>query len=149
MTAFSEVKEILTNKHFVIAVLGLSANNFCVGGLADWETTYLIRYAPGATTAKAGIVVGGATVFGGILGSILGAKVTERFKHFNSAEFLVPSLFTIPAAFLLLLSINVTNSFNIMIAFLFLSQIFLFTNLAPLSSVTISVIEPRYSYYYL
>ena len=45
-----------------------------------------------------GLLVGAATVIGGIGGTVLGAKVSEYFlKRVKSAFFLVPALFTIPA----------------------------------------------------
>ena len=44
----------------------------CIGGgLADWYPTYLLRYT-GATVDGAGLLVGAATVLGGIGGSIIG-----------------------------------------------------------------------------
>ena len=41
---YLEIKEILTNRYFLLATLGLCANNFALGGLAEWLATYLLRY---------------------------------------------------------------------------------------------------------
>ena len=41
------------------------------GGLADWYPTYLLRYT-NATIDQAGLIVGAATIIGGIGGNILG-----------------------------------------------------------------------------
>ena len=41
------------------------------GGLAEWYPTYLLRYS-GASLDQAGLLVGVATVLGGIGGNVLG-----------------------------------------------------------------------------
>jgi len=93
-----ELYEICSNSHFMFATGGLVASNFAlgmkssfllcfvtmtqshtkfplsVGGLADWFATFLLRY-DNFTLDAAGLVVGAATVVGGIGGSVLGSKV--------------------------------------------------------------------------
>lgn len=70
----------MTNPHFVFALLGQCANNFALGGLSDWYATFLLRYAPDADLSTAGLVVGAATVVGGILGVLLGSKIADYCK---------------------------------------------------------------------
>ena len=52
------------------------------GGLADWYPTYLLRYT-NATIDQAGLVVGAATVIGGIGGNILGQISITIGSPFN------------------------------------------------------------------
>ena len=143
--AGNDLTEILCNKHFIFALLGQAANNFALGGLADWYATFLLRYAPGATLSSAGLIAGAATIIGGIGGNILGAKTSDYYlnKNFRSAYFLVPALFTIPASLFLLLAINVTSSYALMSVFIVIGEIFVWTYLAPISAISISVIPPR------
>jgi MFS family permease len=92
----SEMGEILANKHFTLCVLGYAANCFAGGAMADWFPVFLLRYCK-ASVAEAGLVVGAATIVGGIGGNILGAKISDYFLHrVKSAYFLIPALFTIP-----------------------------------------------------
>lgn len=143
--AYKETWEICTNPHYFCCVMGLSASNFALGGLADWYPTFLLRYAPGATIENSGLIVGAATIIGGIGGNILGAKVSAYYaaKKYKSAYFLVTSAFTIPAAVLFLVAINYTQNFGFMVFVLFLAEICVWTQLAPLSAVSINVIPPH------
>jgi len=143
--AVGDLMQILSNKHFIFAMLGQAANNFALGGLADWYATFLLRYAPGATLSSAGLVTGAATIIGGIGGNILGAKVADYYLHKNvkSAYFLIPALFTIPATVFFMLAINVTSSYALMSFFIVVGEIFVWTQLAPISAISISVIPPH------
>lgn len=67
----NEVKEILSNKYFLCSLAGTTANNFALGGLADWFATYMLRYTS-TSLAAAGLYAGAATIVGGILGNVLG-----------------------------------------------------------------------------
>ena len=93
----------------------------------------MLRYL-GTDVTTAGLLVGAATVVGGIGGTTLGAKVAEYYlRRVKSAFFLVPALFTLPAAALLLVALNVTSSLALTGALLILSQIMFWTATAPIS----------------
>lgn len=142
---YCEVKEILCNRHYTFALAGITANNFALGGLAEWFSTFLLRY-DGASLATAGLVAGAATVVGGLLGTVLGAKVSDYYKfRVKSSYFLVPACFTIPGAICLLFSINLTgaNNFVASSVLLIIGEVFLWTSIAPVSALSISVIPPR------
>ena len=140
-----EYRQIMTNPHFLFALLGQCANNFALGGLSDWYATFLLRYAPDADLSMAGLVVGAATVVGGIIGVMLGNKIADYCKDrgWKSAYFLIPALFTIPASIFLLLCINITSSFALMSALLIIGEVFVWTCVSPISAISISVIPPK------
>ena len=79
------------------------------------------------------------------MGTILGAKVAKQLeKRVKSAAYLIPACFTIPATVFLCLVINLPNlspesCFGLFIFFM----IFVWTFLAPISAVSISVIPSR------
>jgi len=138
-----DCEEVMTNKPFLVALAGQVANNFALGGLADWVSTFMIRY-DGASVTSAGLIAGAATIVGGIVGNILGAKVADYYRpKVKNAYFLVPALFTIPATVLILLVVNVTNSLSAVIIFLFLGNVLVWTYTGPISAIAISVIPPR------
>ena len=61
----------------------------------------------------------------------------------RSAFFLVPSLFTLPGAFFLILSIEVDHDPVRAFVLLFVAEVSIWTNLSPISTVTIGVVEPN------
>ena len=65
--SLEDAKEIVMNKYFVCTVLGLAANNFALGGLADWASSFAVRTL-NADIGEAGLVLGGITVVAGIGG---------------------------------------------------------------------------------
>ena len=139
----ADVSEILRNKAFVCALAGQILNNFSLGGLADWMSTYLIRFQ-GADVASAGLIVGAATVVGGICGNFLGAKVADYYRpRWKSAYFLVPALFVFPATLCMLLVVNIKNNMGAAATLLFFGNVLTWTYTAPISSVSITVIPPR------
>jgi hypothetical protein len=140
----AELWEILQIKAFVFCTLGQAASAFASGGLAEWLPVYLIRYA-GADVSSAGLLVGAATIVGGLGGTILGAKVSEHYlRKVKSAYFLVPALFTLPAALLFVITLNAPHLGTGGIGVLVIAvQIFFWTGIAPISTVSMNVVPPR------
>ena len=104
--------------------------------------TFLVRYCE-AQLDSAGLIVGTALVIGGISGNILGAQSAAYFEpRVKSSYFLIPALYTLPAAFLFLLINNETSNLNLVYFYIFLSMIFCWTFVAPLAAVTVNVIRP-------
>lgn len=105
-----DIYEILINPPYMYATAGLIASNFALGGLAEWLATFLLRY-DGFTLDTAGLVVGAATVIGGIGGTLIGSKVSEHYKfRIKNTYFLIPALFSIPGAICVLFALNITTS---------------------------------------
>jgi sugar phosphate permease len=117
-----------------------------VGGLADWMATYLLRYDHVSLDA-AGLVVGAATIVGGIGGTLLGSKICAYYQtKWRNSFFLIPALFTIPGAICLLFAINISTdsdgAFVGIVFLLILSEICIWTYLAPISALSVSCISP-------
>jgi MFS transporter, Spinster family, sphingosine-1-phosphate transporter len=141
-TYLEELYEVCSNKVYVLCVLGLAANNFALGGLADWATVYLQRH-DAAGLAEASLVVGGATVVGGILGTVIGSKLTAYYDgKVKSAYFLVSAVLTIPAALFLFLGLNVQSKAAAYVLF-FLFETFIWTCVAPINTLSIHAIPFR------
>jgi MFS transporter, Spinster family, sphingosine-1-phosphate transporter len=148
-SSFSQLKQdmkiILTNPHFNLSLAGLVANLFAMGGLAEWFPTFLNRYDH-LSIAQSGLIIGTCMVLGGIGGNMLGAKTTEycvtSYHSLSNPEFLVSALYTLPATFCLLIAINITGNQPLAILAIFFAVICLFTNLAPMASLSITCIPP-------
>ncbi len=139
-----DIREILGNKAFLFCLLGGAANNFALGGIADWFASFYMRYIPGASLGKSGLIAGAASVVGGIGGSVLGAKAADHYVHkFKNAYFLVPALFCIPASICLFIGINVTSSEGLTAILLCVFEIFAWTSNAPINAISNSCIPPR------
>jgi hypothetical protein len=140
---WEDIKEILMCPAFQYSVAGLTASNFSLAGLADWLPAFLVRYC-GANLGGAGIVVGLAVVIGGIVGNLLGAKTAQYYsKKIKSAYFLIPAVYTLPAAFFLLLAINETSNLAANYFYIFMSMVFVWTFIGPLAALVIGVIRPE------
>eukprot|EP01041_Mallomonas_annulata_P009591 gene9591-19934_t len=136
----TEFNMIISNRYFMICVWGQTANCFGVGGLADWLSSFLIRFN-NSSVSEAGLIVGASTVIGGLMGNIIGAKVAEHYQHkIRNAFFLVPALFTIPAAIFLFFAINIPNSKGLTYFLIFLAQICMWTYIAPTAAIITNVI---------
>lgn len=144
-----DLLEILSNKHWVLAVAGQIANSFAIGGFADWYETYLNRYY-GMGLGTAGLIVGAGTLIGGIVGTLLGAKVVQWSaaclgeSRAGYAYYLVPALFTLPGTALAILAVNAPFSLPYLAsAAVILGEICFFTYIAPMNALCISVISTR------
>lgn len=103
---------------------GSIANNFALGGLADWFPSFLVRYND-VSISEAGIIVGAATILGGIGGNLLGAKSAQHFERrgLHNSYLVVSAIYTIPATVFMMLLINTTGNTALAVAFLFLGEI--------------------------
>jgi hypothetical protein len=139
-----DVRAVLTNKVFMVATLGSVANTFALGGLAEWFPAYLTRFYD-ADIGEAGLVVGAATIVGGIGGCVLGAKTAQHYAPtVKSAFFLVSAVYTIPSALFLVLLLNATSRNMVGVAYflLLVAEVFIWTGVAPISTVSINAVAP-------
>ena len=101
---------------------------------------YTIRYM-NASVDSAGLVLGIATIIGGIGGTLLGSKVSEYFNtKIKNAYFLIPALFLLCGALLLILAINATKSFAVSAALATLTELMVWTYTGPISTISISTV---------
>lgn len=139
----AELRELLVNPEYMLATAGLTFSNFAMGGLADWYGSFVLRYS-GASVAVAGLLLGAATIVGGIGGTFLGSKVADYYQtRVKSAYFLIPALFSFAAAVMLFLAINIPNPLGLNCVLIVLAEIFVWTYIAPISAVSINVVPPR------
>ena len=79
------------NPAYLCAVGGYAAVTFVTGGLSIWMPTFLQRL-DGRSQSSAAFIMGAITVSGGLLGTIVGGVVAQRWSRKNPAAlYLVPA----------------------------------------------------------
>jgi predicted MFS family arabinose efflux permease len=80
------------NKAYLCSILGYAAVTFSLGGISWWMPSFLQRME-GFTQSKAAFLMGAVTVVTGLLGTITGGIIAQRWsKKTPKALYLVPAL---------------------------------------------------------
>ena len=127
---------LIRNPAFWCATLGLAMWTFAVGGISTWYPTFLVRFGS-MSVAQAGTVAGALTVVCGLLGTIIGGWVAQRWQRRNHrALYLLSawgSILAIPFAAAVFFG---RPSF--FIAGAFLAEFFLFLGTGPLNAAIVN-----------
>lgn len=131
------------NPAYLLAVAGYTAVTFAAGAMADWFPTYLSRLH-GFDLAAAGRTVGGATVVGGLLGTLAGGALADRLRgKTRQPYFALSALSMLPAALCAAAALLPIGRTGLVVA-MFLAQFFLWFYNGPINATLINVCAPRY-----
>eukprot|EP01116_Phalansterium_solitarium_P012713 TRINITY_DN2924_c1_g1_i1.p1 TRINITY_DN2924_c1_g1~~TRINITY_DN2924_c1_g1_i1.p1 ORF type:complete len:497 (+),score=150.36 TRINITY_DN2924_c1_g1_i1:782-2272(+) len=126
---------LLRNRQYGFAVGGMIMITFATGGMADWLPAYLQRVGD-IELAAASLIVGGATVLGGLSGTLLGSFIGERLKQVTrSPYFAVSSLAMVPASISMVLALIYARSQVAIGALVFAVQIFVWCYSGPMNAL--------------
>lgn len=123
---------LFRNKAFLTASFGLAALTFAMGGISAWVPEFLRRQA-GFSLGASGLTVGASTAINGILGTIVGGWIAQKWLRRNHRALYLVSFW----------SVVLTLPFGILLFFgpaawavpsLFLAEFFLFLNTGPLNA---------------
>ncbi len=132
---------LFRNRSFVCNTLAMAAMTFAIGGLAQWIPSFLYR-AHSLDVAKANTLFGATTVLAGILGTLAGGWLGDRWQKRSGKGYLLISgwgfLIGTPFAAWAILAPGLTSC----MAAIFLAEFFLFLNTGPLNTVIINVTNP-------
>jgi predicted MFS family arabinose efflux permease len=133
---------LFANRSFILNTLAMAAMTFALGGLAQWLPSFLNR-VHGLDVARGNTLFGGITVVAGILGTLTGGWLGDRFQRRSSRGYLLVSgwglLLGAPIAFFALASPGLTGC----LAAIFWAEFFLFLNTGPLNTVIVNVTRPE------
>ncbi len=131
-----------TNRSFICNTLAMAAMTFAMGGLAQWVPTFLFRLHA-LDVARANTLFGGVTVLAGILGTLTGGWLGDRFQKRSAAGYLIVSgwgfLIGVPIAAWAI----ITPSLAVCLVAIFIAEFFLFLNTGPLNTVIVNVTRPE------
>jgi len=132
---------LFRNRSFVCNTLAMAAMTFAIGGLAQWLPSFLNR-AHSLDVAKANMLFGATTVVAGILGTLAGGWLGDRWQKRSGKGYLLISGwgFLIGAPFAAWAII--APGLNGCITAIFIAELFLFLNTGPLNTVIINVTNP-------
>jgi MFS transporter, Spinster family, sphingosine-1-phosphate transporter len=124
------------NPAFWTATLGLAMWTFAVGGISTWLPTFLVRFGS-MSVAKAGTVAGALTVLDGLLGTIAGGWLGQRWQRSDHrALYLLSawgSILAIPFA-----AAVIFGPPPVFIPGAFLAEFFLFLGTGPLNAAIVN-----------
>jgi MFS family permease len=132
---------LFKNRSFVCNTLAMAAMTFAIGGLAQWIPSFLHRIHS-LDVAKGNTLFGATTVLAGILGTLVGGWLGDRWQKKSSKGYLLVSgwgfLIGAPFAAWAILAPDLTSCMTA----IFLAEFFLFLNTGPLNTVIINVSNP-------
>jgi MFS family permease len=139
--ASSGYKALFRNRSFVCNTLAMAAMTFAIGGLAQWLPSFLYRFHS-LDVAKGNTLFGATTVLAGILGTLAGGWLGDRWQKRNGQGYLLLSgwgfLIGTPFAVWAILAPTLV----VCMSAIFIAEFFLFLNTGPLNTVIINVTNP-------
>lgn len=132
---------LFKNRSFVYNTLAMAAMTFAIGGLAQWIPSFLYR-THSLDVAKGNTLFGATTVLAGILGTLAGGWLGDRWQKQSGKGYLLISgwgfLIGTPFAAWAILAPSLIGCLSAM----FIAEFFLFLNTGPLNTVIINVTNP-------
>jgi len=132
---------LFKNRSFVCNTLAMAAMTFAIGGLAQWIPSFLNR-VHALDVAKGNTLFGATTVLAGILGTLAGGWLGDRWQKRSGQGYLLVSgwgfLIGTPFAAWAILAPGLTGCMTA----IFMAEFFLFLNTGPLNTVIINVTVP-------
>ncbi len=135
------VLELAKNKAYLSSILGYAAVTFSLGGISWWMPSFLERVG-GRTQSSAAFLMGAITVVTGLLGTITGGVLAQRWsKRTPKALYLVPSIsaaLAVPPALVCFFGPK-----NLTVPALALAIFLIFLGTGPVNAATMNAVRPE------
>ena len=135
------LKELAKNPAYMCSILGYAAVTFSLGGISWWMPSFLQRVG-GRTQSNAAFLMGAITVVTGLLGTITGGIIAQRWsKKTPKALYLVPAIsaaFAVPPALVCFFGPH-----NLTIPALALAVFLIFLGTGPVNAATVNAVRPE------
>ncbi|HEX2971587.1 MAG TPA: MFS transporter, partial [Tepidisphaeraceae bacterium] len=133
--------QLLRNRSYVLNCLGMAALTFSIGGVAQWMPNYVQAYRYWGNEASVNIIFGAITALTGLIGTLLGGIVGDRYRG------------KVPGAYLFVSAMGLFAAFPFFILMLFvpfpwawilvlLAEFCLFFNTGPSNTALANVTHP-------
>jgi len=140
-TASTGYAALFGNRSFMYNTLAMAAMTFAIGGLAQWLPSFLNR-VHALDVARGNTLFGATTVLAGILGTLAGGWLGDRWQKRSGKGYLLLSgwgfLIGTPFAVWAILAPGLASCMSA----IFIAEFFLFLNTGPLNTVIINVTDP-------
>jgi len=136
-----ELRRFWLNRTYVYATLSMAAMTFALGGLAQWAPSFLQR-SFGLEVARGNTIFGMITVVSGIIGTLAGGWLGDRFQRRSATGYLYVSASGFLLGAPLMVLALTTSNLPLCLTAIFAAELFLFLNTGPLNTVLINVVTP-------
>ena len=132
---------LIKNKAYLASILGYAAVTFSLGGISWWMPSFLQRVG-GRTQSSAAFLMGAVTVVTGLLGTITGGVIAQRWsKKTPKALYLVPAIsaaLAVPPALVCFFGPH-----NLTVPSLALAIFLIFLGTGPVNAATMNAVRPE------
>ena len=136
---------LVRNPAYLCSIGGYAAVTFTIGGLSIWMPTFLQRL-DGRSQASASFIMGAITVAGGLLGTVVGGALAQRWSQSNPAAlYLVPAWSALLAFFPALVCFFGPRLFHtaaLTVPSLALAIFLIFLGSGPVNAATVNAVQP-------
>jgi MFS transporter, Spinster family, sphingosine-1-phosphate transporter len=137
----ASLRGLVHNHAFWSATLGMAMITFAIGGLSVWMPTFLFR-ARGIPLHEANYVFGGATLFNGIVATLIGGWLGDRMlRRISGAYYLISGLSMAVAIPLMYVAISTHG--RMLFPAITLGEFFLLLNTAPLNAAVVDSVGAK------
>ena len=135
------VLSLLKNKAYLASILGYAAVTFSLGGISWWMPSFLQRVG-GRSQSSAAFLMGAVTVVTGLLGTISGGIIAQRWSRKTSkALYFVPAIsaaLAVPPALVCFFGPH-----SLTIPSLALAIFLIFLGTGPVNAATVNAVRPE------
>lgn len=132
---------LLKNKAYLCSILGYAAVTFSLGGISWWMPSFLER-VQGRSQSSAAFLMGAVTVVTGLLGTITGGYIAQRWSRRTSK-----ALYYVPAISAALAFPPALGCFfgpaSLTVPSLALAVFLIFLGTGPINAATINAVRPE------
>ena len=129
---------LFRNRSFVCNTIAMAAMTFAIGGLAQWIPSFLYRMHS-LDVEKGNTLFGATTVLAGILGTLAGGWLGDRWQKKSSKGYLLVSGWGFLIGTPFVAWAILAPSLAACMTAIFVAEFFLFLNTGPLNTVIINV----------
>lgn len=135
------VLSLLRNKPYLCSIGGYAMVTFTLGGISWWMPSFLER-VDGRSQQSAGFIMGAITVVAGLLGTIAGGTLAQKWSKRNAAAlYLVPAwgaILALPPALMCFFGPR-----GLTLPSLALAIFLIFMGSGPVNAATVNAVSPR------
>jgi len=134
-------RRLISNKPYVLTVLGYAGYTFAVGGLAVWMPAFLER-ARGMPRSEATVSFGTIVVITGFIGTFVGGWLGDYCARYSRQAYLwLSAIATLVAAPFVWMALTST-SHTLYLAYMVTAQLCLFLSTGPVNAATVNLVAP-------